>query len=155
MDNKQLQAKERSFVLKLSKKDIEEILKISEYKLAYLTDSNGKTIPPIIKFYNREKDQYYIQINCQTTNTTFTQLENYLSAKLGFSYSQYSMLTRLIILSDFNFTDVYLNNIDDDQNVINQQKYAKYMYQKFGEEYRTKYNQWARKQNKKIKQQEK
>ena len=61
-----LKAKERSFVLKLTHKDIILILEKCGYALneTLFNEQTSKRLPAITKFYNEQLKEYQIQIRC-------------------------------------------------------------------------------------------
>lgn len=158
MDDKKLKkikAKERSFVMKLTKKDIETILyNFGGYELNnnVYSEADGKKLPPIERGYNQEKQEYQIMIRCKNDDKTAEDLYNSLTASMPYLVSGgYNPRNSIIILTDYSVAEINLGyDIGKDKQII----YAKYMYEKFGEYYRIKYNQAVRKEIKKSKDEE-
>lgn len=139
-----LKAKERSFVLKLTKKDIENLLQKFGYSLNenVYSEENGKKLPAIERGYNEEKKEYQIMLRCLNNDTTAEDLYNTLTIKMPYLVSGgYNPRQSVIMLSDYSITELSLGmeNHTDKQLI-----YARYMYEKFGEFYRDKYNKYVR-----------
>lgn len=147
MDSKKVEkikAKERSFVMKLTKKDIAELLQKFGYSLNenVYSEENGKKLPAIERGYNEEKKEYYIMLRCLNNDTTAQDLYNTLTIKMPYLVSGgYNPRQSVIMLSDFSITELSLGM---ENNTDKQLIYAKYMYEKFGEFYRDKYNKQVR-----------
>ena len=146
-----LKTKERSFVMKLSKKDIEKLLQ----KFGYLLNENiysefdGKKLPAIERGYNSEKGEYQIMLRCINADKTSEDLYNTLTIKMPYLVSGgYNPRQSVIMLSDFSITEL---SFGMENNTDKQLIYALFMYEKFGEYYKEKYNQSVRKEIKNSK----
>ncbi len=147
---KKLKAKNTSFVMKLTKKDIVELLyKLENYKLNenVYSETDGKKLPAIERYYNSEKNEYQIMLRCKNDDTIIEELYNTLTIHMPFLVSGgYNPRNSIIILSDYNIQEL---NMGYDVGSNKQLVYAKFMYEKFGEFYKQKYNKYIRKKFKK------
>lgn len=150
MKAQQLIAKERSFVMKLTKQDIQTILHKCGYTINQnAQDQTGKILPPIEKFYNCEKNEYQLMIRVKHAKDNNSQLYNAMASKIPTIVSlDYNPNISIVFLTDFSFLE--LSVFDEETN--NQTIYAQFMYHKFGEYYREKYNHNVRKEIKHEKQ---
>jgi len=148
-----IKAKERSFVMKLTKKDIETLLyKCGRTLNKNVADDSGKPLPAVERFYNEDKNEFQIMLRVENINTASEELYNALTIHMPFIKSSgYNPKNSVIILSDFSLSELSLgfdDNVSQNQQLI----YARFMYDKFGEYYREKYNQHVRKEIKNEKQ---
>lgn len=142
-------AKERSLVLKLTPKQINEILKMCGYVVNnHIYDEYGEHITPISRYYDKDADEYVILIRCKQHDEERNKLLAGLSSSLAISnlvpfMSLYD--SSIVLLKDYSFCEISINK---DNSLENNTKYAKYMYNLFGEYYRKKYNQIIKKEAK-------
>ena len=158
MDKKimKLKAKESSFVMKLTKKDIVEILsRAGGYTLNehLISESDGKILPAIERGYNEEKNQYQIFVRCSQNNPSINALYSSISQSMPNMAKVMNPNDCCVIISDFDIT--FLGVFADLDQENKQLSFARFMYNKFGEYYREKYNKHVRKQIKEQKGQEK
>lgn len=146
-----LKAKNLSFVMKLTKKDIIELLyKLGNYTLNenVYSEDDGKKLPAIERYYNPEKNEYQIMLRCKNNDTTIEELYNTLTIHMPFLVSGgYNPRNSIIILSDYMLQEL---NMGHDVGSNKQLIYAKFMYEKFGEYYKQKYNKYIRSKIKKF-----
>ena len=152
---KRLMAKARSFVLKLTNKEILEIIDKCGYKPAQnLYDDYGNKLPTISKFYDEENDEFIVEIKCTVEDDFAKSIFGGISSSFGLDLldTYNSMYNSTIVwLKDFSISELSPTASSDE--LSNHQKiYAQFMYNLFGEFYRKKYNQTVRKN---IKEQEK
>lgn len=150
-----IKTKERSFVMKLTKKDIQIILhKCGKTLNETVTDDSGKHLPAIERFYNQDRNEFQIMLRVENINTASEELYNALTIPMPFIKSSgYNPKDSVIILSDFSLSELSLG-FDDSVGQNQQLIYARFMYDKFGEYYREKYNQHVRKEIKNEKQEQ-
>ena len=156
MNNKKIEkikAKERSFVMKLTKADIVDILKKCNYTLDenVYSEEDGKHLPSIERCYNPEKQEYQLFIRCKHTDKVIDKMYNSLLSTFPIlSSGTFNPCSAVILVSDYDFTEI----CTAPHNENSQEIFARYMYEKFGEYYRIKYNQTVRKEIKKSKDEE-
>lgn len=147
--NRKLIAHANSFVMKLTKKDLIELLyRLGNYKLNenVYSECDGKKLPSIERNYNKETNSYEIFIRCVNNDKLAEDLYNSLTLSIPFLISGgYNPRDVLLLLTDFSISQIAFSCED---KVSKQLIYAKFMYEKFGEYYRQKYNQHIRKTKK-------
>ena len=156
MDNKLKRklAKERSLVLKLTLKQIHEILDGCGYQIDNnIYNEDGEHIPAILKYYDRESDEYVVEIKCKQKLTDFEKSMQEKISAMPFIAAAYSSLyySSIVVLKDYSFLEISITS-DGDKSLEHNTFYAKYMYNLFGEYYRKKYNQNLKKEQKQSEQ---
>ena len=150
-------AQEKSFVYKLTKADITKLLEKLGLSLAYLYDQIGDAVPPIRRNYDKESKKYVITINYRKNLTSAEKdieqavYRNFhpLFAGVLNGYMS-SMNTGVLLLTDYKI--IALGQLNTDA-LAYQKEYAYFMYEKFGEYYKQKYNSVVRKEIKESKKQ--
>jgi len=140
---KRMIAKEKSFVAKLTNSQIQNIL----HKCGFVLNTNvyddfGVKLPSIERGYDSETDEYSIFIRCTKINPVADKVTHALKFATKINLSNYSLTDSIVMLKDFEFTELSLS-CDETSN--NNQIYAKFMYNLFGEYYRKEYNKNVRK----------
>lgn len=142
------QYKTTSFLANVSDAEIVSILNKCGYRIYYEiereTDGERK---PIERIYNPKTKKVYLEISCK--NVSIENLSNLLLPVSGFfDINTYNV--SLIIVNDYIMTDLMQNCLQSIPKNQLQDTFAKYMYNKFGEQYRLRYNKYHSKRNKKI-----
>lgn len=146
-NNKKELAKQRSFIYKLTKSQIVDLLKECGLVLNtnIYSEYDGKLLPAIEKGYNKENDTWEIFIRCKTTDKYLNDINNMVASFMpSFFTSKYSMLDSMVVLTDYSLHELTI--CGDEERAINLQNvFANFMYKQFGEDYRTSYNEYITK----------
>ena len=150
MINKEIleKAKQTSFLAYLTDKDIICLLNECGYKLDINIESKSDGArKPITRRYDSRNRKIIIEV-C-AINEFSEQIMNALAFKmpllLNSALRQYN--TSFIVIKDFEI----INFMSIEQNASElQNKFAQFMYKKFGERYRIRYNKWVARNNKKL-----
>jgi ribosomal protein S8 len=135
-------AKRTSFLAHVTDEEITKLLidcgYILDRNIEDETDGNRK---PITRIYDSRNRKVIIEV-C-AINKFCQQVFNAMSIKMPYFMSnamrQYN--TSLIIIRDYSMFDLMHQDDSDMQN-----KFANFMYSKFGEKYRINYNKWITRQ---------
>ena len=144
-EQKQL-AKQKSFIAKLSRKQIVELLN----KCGYILNTNvysefdDKKLPAIETGYINNNTECVIFIRAIKVDKQMSQIYNAVKSNLNILSQSFNPNETIIMIKDFEFCEVQTFLGNSEQN--NQKIFANFMYNLFGEYYRTKYNNSIRKQ---------
>lgn len=145
--------KKTSFVANLTDEDIKELINKCGYRLDYrvVDESDGmrQTIERVYDSRNRK-----VRVEVCAINRMQEDIYNKVASKSGlFSiFDKNKFITTILILNDYEMYDMIQSMKDATINKDMQTTFAKYMYDKFGEKYKTNYNKYVTRQiNKKAK----
>lgn len=139
--------KKTSFVANLSNEDIKELVNICGYRLDYriVDDSDGmrQTIERVYDSRNRK-----VRIEVCAINKAQEEIYNKIASKSGlFSiFDKNRFITTILIINDYTMYDMIQSMKDESVSKDMQETFIQYMYNKFGEKYRTNYNKYATRQ---------
>lgn len=144
-------AKQKSFVYKLTKTDIEKLLSKLGYAITKIEDINGKLVPLITKNYNKETKTFSIVIHCKKNfNKREQELTKVFFGKIHPIFAGVSdSYLKAISITTFILTDYIINHININEIPNLQSVYAHFMWDKFGDYYKTMYNKNVRQELKK------
>lgn len=142
------QYKTTSFLANVSDDEIIRILKKCGYRVYYEiereTDGERK---PIERIYNPKTKKVYLEISCKNVSLE-TLTYRLLPVSNLFDINTFNV--SLVIVNDYIMMDLLQNCIESLPKNRLQDAYAEFMYNKFGEQYRLKYNRYHSKRNRKI-----
>lgn len=135
--------KKTSFVANLTDKDVKELINKCGYRLDYrvVDESDGmrQTIERVYDSRNRK-----VRVEVCAINRMQEGIYNKVSSMSGlfpvFESNKYC--STVIVISDYAMYDMLQTMLDKKSNVDMQTTFAKYMYDKFGERYKTNYNKY-------------
>lgn len=145
--------KKTSFVANLTDEDIKELINKCGYRLDYrvVDESDGmrQTIERVYDSRNRK-----VRVEVCAINRMQEAIYNKVASKSGLFpiFDKNKFITTILILNDYEMYDMIQSMKDATINKDMQTTFAKYMYDKFGEKYKTNYNKYVTRQiNKKAK----
>lgn len=145
--------KKTSFVANLTDEDIKELINKCGYRLDYrvVDESDGmrQTIERVYDSRNRK-----VRVEVCAINRMQEDIYNKVASKSGLFpiFDKNKFITTILILNDYEMYDMIQSMKDATINKDMQTTFAKYMYDKFGERYKTNYNKYVTRQiNKKAK----
>ena len=145
--------KKTSFVANLTDEDIKELINKCGYRLDYrvVDESDGmrQTIERVYDSRNRK-----VRVEVCAINRMQEGIYNKVASKSGLFpiFDKNKFITTILILNDYEMYDMIQSMKDATINKDMQTTFAKYMYDKFGERYKTNYNKYVTRQiNKKAK----
>lgn len=134
--------KKTSFVANLTDEDVKELINKCGYRLDYrlVDESDGmrQTIERVYDSKNRK-----VRVEVCAINRMQEDIYNKVASKSGlFSIFDKRFITTILIVNDYEMYDMLQTMLDKKSNVDMQTTFAKYMYDKFGERYKTNYNKY-------------
>lgn len=134
--------KKTSFVANLTDEDVKELINKCGYRLDYrlVDESDGmrQTIERVYDSKNRK-----VRVEVCAINRMQEDIYNKVASKSGlFSIFDKRFITTILIVNDYEMYDMLQSMLDKKSNVDMQTTFAKYMYDKFGERYKTNYNKY-------------
>ena len=134
--------KKTSFVANLTDEDVKELINKCGYRLDYrlVDESDGmrQTIERVYDSRNRK-----VRVEVCAINRMQEDIYNKVASKSGlFSIFDKRFITTILIVNDYEMYDMLQTMLDKKSNVDMQTTFAKYMYDKFGERYKTNYNKY-------------
>lgn len=145
--------KKTSFAANLTDEDIKELINKCGYRLDYrvVDESDGmrQTIERVYDSRNRK-----VRVEVCAINRMQEAIYNKVASKSGlFSiFDKNRFITTILIVNDYEMYDMIQSMKDATSNKDMQNTFTQYMYNKFGEKYKTNYNKYVTRQiNKKAK----
>lgn len=145
--NKKELAKQRSFVCKLTKSQIVNLLKECGLVLntTVYSEFDGKHLPAIERGYNKETDEWELFIRCKVIDKQLNNVYNFVKSKMPAKLqTYYSPMESVVNITDFSFCELSITQ-DEERAIKLQSTFARFMYKQFGEYYKTKYNSYVKK----------
>ena len=143
--------KTTSFLANVSDDEIISILTKCGYRLYYniFNETDGQR-KPIERIYNPKTKKEYLEISCKNIALETMTKKFFDMTGLSTFVSKNIYDISLVFVSDYVITDLRLDYTNDTASNNLQNEYAKFMYDKFGEQYRVLYNKYHTKRNKII-----
>ena len=134
--------KKTSFVANLTAEDVKELINKCGYRLDYrLADESDGMRQTIERVYDSKNRKVRVEV-C-AINRMQEDIYNKVASKSGlFSIFDKRFITTILIVNDYEMYDMLQSMLDKKSNVDMQTTFAKYMYDKFGERYKTNYNKY-------------
>ncbi len=134
--------KKTSFVANLTDEDVKELINKCGYRLDYrLADESDGMRQTIERVYDSKNRKVRVEV-C-AINRMQEDIYNKVASKSGlFSIFDKRFITTILIVNDYEMYDMLQSMLDKKSNVDMQTTFAKYMYDKFGERYKTNYNKY-------------
>jgi len=130
------------YVNKLTKRDIAKFLDTIGYCFnESIYDDMGEQVPAYEKYTNRKTKECEITAKCIKSKQD--PLLNKIKTLIPFNTNSYfnGLETAILLIHDYKVSSITLDSATDFQN-----SYAKFMYEKFGEEYKKDYNNFVKQQ---------
>lgn len=134
--------KKTSFVANLTDEDVKELINKCGYRLDYriVDESDGmrQTIERVYDSRNRK-----VRVEVCAINRMQEDIYNKVASKSGlFSIFDKRFITTILIVNDYEMYDMLQSMKDATIDKDMQNTFAQYMYNKFGEKYKTNYNKY-------------
>lgn len=139
--------KKTSFVANLTNEDIKELVNKCGYRLDYrLVDEDEGMRHTIERVYDSRNRKVRVEV-C-AINKMQEEIYNKVALKSGlFSiFDKNRFTTTILIINDYEMYDMIQSMKDESIDKNMQETFAHYMYNKFGEKYKTNYNKYVTRQ---------
>ena len=142
--------KNTCFLANVSDEELKQLVEKCGYKLYENIDNETNNQRKVIeRIYDNQTKKVKIEISC--VNSTYDKIKRKMYLRTGLlSFLSSSIFDVTLILVN----DYLIGDLCNDDNETLQKEFANFMYNKFGEIYRIKYNKYHYNRNKKIEQNE-